>query len=313
MRYYQADLDKAISNFKLQNVSNSKIAIIGVFDGMHAGHVFIISKLQQIAKELKLYPILINFHPRPKDFIRNYSSQTLLITTSQRIKQFQKFPEVGCMLLEFNQKIKNLTAQQFFSKLKRKLNIVHWLFGEDSVLGSDRADINQIKLICKKLDIAVSIVATVNDNGKKISSHQLVDKLQTGDIIAFNKLFGRNYSIEGKVVEGNKRGTKLGFPTTNIIPCKELVLPKFGVYATNTIYNGESKPSATFVGTNPVFGGEESVVETFIFDFDKNIYGEQVEIEFCHFVREEQNFDSQEKLVKQMYLDIQKIKKLTVK
>ena len=257
---------------------------IGNFDGLHLGHM---SLINQVYKS-ELAKGIITFTNHPSSYVSNEIKQ--ILSLEDKIKELSNLDYL--IILDFNEELKNLSADDFI-KFLQKNNIKEVVCGKDFRFGKNR--IGDINLLAKnfKLDVKDDVYL----EGVKVSSTLIRTKLKLGEIETVNKLINRIYKISGKVVDGNKQGRKIGFPTANLEPYDYLI-PSTGVYATKVLIDGKLYNSMTNIGHNPTFNMSENLkVETYILDFDKDIYGEEISIYFYKKIRDEKKFDSVSKLV----------------
>lgn len=296
-----------ISDHKKINF-NTGVAL-GNFDGIHLGHQNLINTMINRSKELGLKSSLLLFDKHTKATTDN--NQPKIITTNE--KKFKIAEKLGIdiiYIMKFDKNIMKLSAEEFvkdiiIDKMNSKLLVV----GFDYRFGYNALGNSQTLLeLGKKYDIEVEIIEAIQNNEEIIGSTEIRNLIMEGNITKANKFLGRPYSIIGKVIPGKNRGNKLGFPTANINVDLNHVIPKNGVYKTNTILNGISYLSATNIGYNPTFNENMLKIETYILDFNKKIYGENIEIEFINFLRNDIKFQNKDDLIKQMKIDIENIK-----
>lgn len=289
---------------------DAKTAIaLGNFDGIHIGHQELIKTMVLEAKKLGLKSSLLLFRSHTKSVIENNAPK--MITNNDQ--KFRIAKELGVdliYLLDFDDKVMKLTGEEFVKEIIiNKMNGKLIIAGFDYRFGHKASgDANYLKELGDKYDIHVIILDPVEDNLNVVSSSMIRDLISEGKVELANKLLGRPYSIIGKVVTGSNRGSKLGFPTANIKLSNNFIIPRSGVYASNTIIDGKRFLSATNIGFNPTFDEKLLKIETYILDFEEDIYGKILEIEFIEFLRDDIKFNNVEDLIKQMDLDIENIR-----
>ena len=279
---------------------------MGNFDGLHLGH----KKLIHLAKPPKLnckFGVL-TFDPHPREFFsREQSSFRLMSQTAKRMK----LKELGIdVLLEvpFNEELSLLEPATFVENvLFSYFKLSHLVIGEDFKFGHQRkGDANLLKSLCATLGIKVTILPLVRNDNFEISSTAIRQALKTGETIKVAEMLGDWYSITGSVIEGDKRGRTLGYPTINL-DISDLHLPRFGVYsAVVKILNGKNEGSysaAVSIGERPTYGIKQPNLEAHLLDFKDDIYGELVSVYLVSFQRDEIKFNSSEDLILQMKLD----------
>lgn len=278
---------------------------IGNFDGFHLGHKSIIRNTLKISAEKSLGSVLITFNPNPRIF---FNSEDKLIYSDLRKKkvlestginkiEYIKFPEVF-----------SLKGQEFIDKYLLDIYSMRYLIvGDNFRLGKGREwDIKRISEYGIINGFEVKVVSPENYQGTKISSSTIRHLLRKGDLRIANKMLGMEYLSEGSVMKGNRIGTRLGFPTINIVD-NRCLLPN-GVYMSRVLFNGDYYRSATYIGDNPTISKTERKIETYLFNFDKQIYDENVEIHFLKFIRGEKKFSSEKELISQIEEDVNTIK-----
>ncbi len=281
--------------------STPKAITIGNFDGVHKGHQELLNQTRKIARENNLESLIFTFDkfPReifnPKDFHRLYNNENK--------ESFFKSYEIDTMLsIDFNE-IMNVDAERFCEDiLIDQLNLKFLVIGDNFRFGKNRSgDTNLLKNYQDDRSFELIIPDSVLYKNESISSSRIRNFLQEGDINAANECLGKEYMISGTVVSGEKLGRKLGYPTANISLDHDY--PLDGVYLTKTILDKKNYLSLTSIGDKPTFNGSEKLLEVFILDFDKDIYGEKLEICFLEEIRKQIKFNNQDELIKQMNED----------
>ena len=179
------------------------------------------------------------------------------------------------------------------------------LMGPDSAVGHNRqGDINFLRQLGPQLGFWVEEVQPFVLDGSPVQSRRIREEIGWGDVSAGTRLLGRNFSLTGKVVLGDRRGTDLGFPTANLEIASEVIIPGDGIYATWAIIDGVRHPSATSIGVRPTFGSGERLVEAYVMDFDADLYGKHMSVEFVRKLRDQENFSTVEALVEQIKRDV---------
>lgn len=280
---------------------------IGTFDGVHRGHKKLFTSLKREAKNLGLSPLALVFQMPPKNILNNNLEQSVLLDLKQK-KELLK--DIQTVYLDFN-KIKDLSADVFFDTLIKKYKMGAIIVGKDFAFGKNRqGNIPFLREKCKQNDIKLFIIDFEEEGQSKISSSRLRTALKAGEIIAFNKMLGRPFSLEGKVIYGNQLGRKIGFPTANLDIKKEQVLPH-GVFAVVVYLDGKKYKGICNIGLKPtVTINGLPTVEVFIFDFNKDIYGQILRVEFIQKIRDEKKFSGLDELTKQINNDCCTAKKI---
>ncbi|MDX2083394.1 MAG: bifunctional riboflavin kinase/FAD synthetase [Rickettsiales bacterium] len=300
---------------QIKSVSNGLSLSIGNFDGVHLGHKKIISEVKKVAAEKKLFSAILTFEPHPIAFLKNQYAKDFRITSlAQKLEIFREQKIDYAILLPFNQKIAAIEAEDFISQiLVKSLNVKHLSVGYDFIFGKNRqGNFSLLKSAAQKFDFSLNEVSAFTKY-EQVCSSSLVRKLiNEGEIIAANNFLGRNFSVSGAVINGKKMANKIGFATANLMVKPYMVKPKFGVYKTITFIPALQKKflSITNFGIKPTFDGINlPLIETHILNFNQNIYGKKIIVEFVDFIREEQKFESIEELKLQIERDLEKINK----
>jgi riboflavin kinase/FMN adenylyltransferase len=214
--------------------------------------------------------------------------------------------------ITFDQEVADLTAKDFLRLLKNRLGMKGLVVGPDFQMGKNReADTAKLATLGSELGFDLEVVDVQTKGGNQVRSTMIRSLISNGDVKNASVMLGRKFSLEGSVITGMKRGKSLGFPTANLKINKDIARPSNGIYATVAMVSGVRYPAATSVGTNPTFGGKEQTVETYILDFDKNIYGQSLSISFYEKLRNELTFNSVDNLIAQVKSDVSEVRKLT--
>lgn len=282
---------------------------LGNFDGLHIGHQQLIKTMVKESRRLGLKSSLLLFKSHTKSTI-NKKTPDMLTANEQK---FQIAEELGVdiiYLLDFDEKVMRLSGEEFVKEIiLKKMNGKLLVCGFDYRFGHKASgDSKYLTELGAQYNIHVIVLEPVHKDSNVISSSLIRDLISNGKVKHASELLGRHYSMIGRVIPGSNRGSKLGFPTANIEPIGDYVIPKTGVYLTNSIFNNNRYVSATNIGYNPTFNEEKLKIETYILDFKADIYGENLEIEFIDFLRDDIKFNNVEDLIKQMHLDIEIIK-----
>lgn len=300
------DQSKIIEFSELDHMGYEKTCItIGNFDGVHLGHQAIISQMVKQANSQGNPLIVITFFPNPYDFF-NPKIKSFYLSTPKEKETLLLGLGVGHVLtFQFDRAFANLTPKEFLSELKAKLALETLVVGEDFALGKNRqGTIPVIREIGKELSFQLKVLPSVSLGNMEISSTKVRKCLDDGDVACAAKLLGRYYGILGIVTHGSDRGSRIGLPTANIIHWPKKKLPAIGVYATHVNLREKRYKGITNVGIRPTF--EEQTlpnVETHIFDFDDDIYGEEMRLEFIEKIRDEKKFSGVEAFLAQIEKD----------
>ncbi len=281
------------SDLKPQPFKNSFITI-GNFDGVHLGHQAIIYHMLQEAKP-KLSPVIVvTFFPNPHDYFNPKIENQYLSTPAEKSAKLLELGVDSVITFEFNREFANLSPITFMSGLIDKLGLCVMVVGPDFAFGKDRQGTGSIlQTIGHDYSLSIETVQPVVYKDQDVSSTKIRHFLDEGNVVCAAKLLGRYYTLSGLVVHGSDRGSKLGLPTANLLCWPRKKKPAVGVYATRVTYNNRVFQGITNVGYRPTFEVQSlSNIETHILDFDGNIYGEKLTLEFIDKIRDEQKFDS---------------------
>ncbi|NLV88070.1 MAG: bifunctional riboflavin kinase/FAD synthetase [Tissierellia bacterium] len=287
---------------------NTAIAL-GNFDGLHLGHRKLINAMVSRSREIGVKPSLLLFKNHTKTTI-NKNKPKIITNNEQKFRIAEELGIEIIYLIDFDENIMKLSGEEFVTNIiLEKMNSKLVTVGFDYRFGYKASgDSNYLIELGKKYDFDVIVVEPVYVDNKVVSSSSIRELISVGKIEETTKKLGRPYSFLGKVIPGSNRGNKLGFPTANIELIDNYVVPKTGVYVTNTIIDNKRYISATNIGYNPTFNENVLKIETHILDFEDKIYGKIIEIEFLEFMRDDIKFDDPEDLIDQMRLDIELIK-----
>lgn len=295
----------SLDNFELLNRMKGSAIAIGNFDGFHLGHKRIIEHLKIIAQKKNLLSIILTFTPNPKIFFKR---EMHLIHTDAQKKEILEGLEVHqVVMLNFNE-IVNLSNEDFLKDyLINKYQMKHIVMGQNFRFGKGRiGNIEFLRRMADQWNFDLTVVNSVVTQKHRISSTSIRRKIEETKIEEANQMLGREYSIDGIVVEGDKIGMELGFPTINL-NTENTLLPE-GVFKTKVEIDNKVYNSITYIGYRPSFSGKEKKVESHIFNFNQNVYGKRVKIIFQRKVRDDMKFDSKLSLIEQIKKDIENIK-----
>jgi riboflavin kinase/FMN adenylyltransferase len=292
-----------------ENRFNTAVAL-GNFDGIHIGHQQLIKTMVKKSEELSLKNSLLLFKNHTKTVI-DHNRPKVITNNDQKLKIAKDLGVNLIYTMDFNEEVMKLSGEEFvknilIDRIRAKLLVVgfDYRFGYKA---SGNAD--YLKELGNKLNFQVEVVRPVYENNQIVSSTTIRNLISQGHIRQANNMLGRNYTLIGTVISGKNRGNKLGFPTANIDPIDNYVLPETGVYKTNTIVDGCKYLSVTNIGYNPTFNEDVLKIESHILDFSDNIYGKKLEIEFIDYIREDIKFTNKDELIYQINKDIELVKK----
>lgn len=288
---------------------------LGNFDGVHRAHEFLITELINECKKRKIKSMIHTFRKHPGNVLEGNKIK-LISSLERRIERFRELG-IDCLcLVDFTPEFADMSARTFIKKiLKGKYNAALVVTGFNYKFGKGgKGDTALLEKMGKELDFDVITVPAVKLDNQIISSTLIREKIHQGHMESARNMLGRNYSIRGKVEYGNRIGREIGFPTANIRPIKDFVLPKSGVYYTKTLIDGILYDSITNIGSKPTVSTQNNVmIETHIFKFDGWLYGRNIEVHFVKMMREEKKFSSIKALKRNIISDIKQVKKQFIK
>jgi len=301
----------------LHNLDHShwgSVLTIGNFDGVHKGHQAILQRLEQCAADHQEPSTVMIFEPHPEELFNRDNSPARLTRLREKLTQFKAFNVDRVVLVKFNQQFAQMTAEHFVTDLLLdRLGVKHLIIGDDFHFGYKRQGNYQLLTrMADEYQFHLENTCTLSLGEERISSTAVRQALTSGDMNKAEALLGRVFSMSGRVFHGDKRGRQIGFPTANLLLHRN-VLPLNGVFAVNLILNeGKSNRSEhqgiANIGSRPTVDGLREQLEVHLFDFDADIYGKAVTVEFLQFVRSEQKFSGLEQLQVQIEKDVASVK-----
>ena len=292
-------------NIENSNSANPAILTIGTFDGVHLGHKKIIKKLVKSAKEKKLRSCILTFFPHPRNFLSKSNDLKMINTIREKKEILDELGVDELIIQEFNDDFSNLSANEFIRHLLKFCEIKEIIVGYNHKFGKDReAGIDELKVYGKKYGFDVCEIDAFDINQINISSTKIRNAIGAGEVELCNEYLGYNFSIDGNIVKGKSIGKKIGFRTANIrVEENYKIIPKNGVYFVSCKIKNIQKFGMMNIGFNPTFGNKKLTIEVNIFDFNQDVYDENIKIEFIKFIRNEMKFQNIGELIKQIKID----------
>ena len=280
-------------------------ASIGMFDGVHCGHKSLIDRLRREAEAQHLIPAVITFRTHPANVLRPEHGVEMLMTLDQRLKALSDAGVNNVILMDFDQKLASLSAKEFMELLVKEYGVRLLLIGFNHRFGHNRSEsFNDYARYGKELGIQVVQGEEMTSAGMAVSSSQVRQLLSKGWVETATRMLGSYFTIKGTVVHGFGNGRKIGFPTANVGELPEhQFIPAIGVYATIVWLDGMRYHGMANIGTRPTFNNGGLSVEVHILDFDQDIYGKQIEVQFVKMIRPEVKFNSVADLIAQLKKD----------
>ena len=283
---------------------DKSVVTIGKFDGIHKGHEVLIEKAVDYSKQEKLTSIVFTFKNSPISYFSNIITREI-ITEVEKMNKLESLGVDVTIDIPFNKDMAEISAEDFVKEiLVNKLGAKKLIIGHDFAFAKKREGTPPVlKVLGKKYGFDVEVIAPVVINNIRVSSTHVKDLIYAGRVDEVKKYLGRNYTIEGMVIHAKQLGRTLGFPTANLKLQENLIIPKRGIYATKVHIGDEVYVGATNIGYNPTVNGEKMSVETNILQFDKDIYGKTIKLEFLERIRDEKKFKDLNELKIQLKMD----------
>jgi len=281
------------------------VLTIGVFDGVHLGHKYLLSQLKEHARQEDWLSGVVTFRQHPQAVLSSQTKLPCLTDLTQRIRLLKNEGIEAIITLSFTRELAQLSTHQFVGLLKKYLRMRGLVIGPDFALGRNReGDTDTLRGLGPNMDFSVTVVSPVVVNGEVVSSTAIRNALAEGDMQRVRNLIGRPFSLHGRVITGAGRGVELGFPTANLDVDSQQALPPDGVYATWAYIDGKAYQSMTNIGRRPTFGGGKRAVEVYILDYHGELYGRELRIDIIERLRSEERFNTAEELKRQVAEDI---------
>ena len=264
-----------ISDLKELVAGLPAVVTIGVFDGVHRGHQALIGQVVERAHAIGGTSVVLTFHPHPRAVLRPDVPTFVLTSLSERLRLIADLGVDTVATLEFTRELSLLSAEEFLDLLQAHVNMHELWVGDDFALGHHRSGtVARLSELGAERGFIVHPVAQFGDGGERISSSRVRDLITAGDVEQAARLLGRYPFIAGTVIAGLQRGRTLGFPTANLALNAAYLLPADGIYAVYAELDGVRLPAVANIGVRPTFGNNERLVEAYILDFDRMIYGQ---------------------------------------
>ena len=292
-------------------VLHGSVIALGNFDGLHLGHAAIINETFRLARAAGAPAALLTFEPHPRRVFKPDLPTLRLFSLAEKARRLRAMGLTFLRVVRFTPGFARTTAEQFVvGLLQGRLHVSHVVTGEDFIFGHNRAgNAAYLREMAVKHGFGYTACAEVSVGGERCSSSRIRALLESGNVRCAQTLLGRPYSITGRVQSGDKRGRTIGFPTANIIPCR-LFTPAAGVYAVQAHVRGQYIKGVANLGLRPTFGGTRLQLEVHLFDWQEDIYGESIRVEFMDFIRPERKFSGVDALKEQIKEDVLQARRL---
>lgn len=291
-----------LSRVKMQRES---LLTIGAFDGVHRGHQHLIRNLVHRARQTERLAAVLTFYPHPRTVLMPSRPFQYLTSPGEKAALFERLGLDLAAIVPFTLEMASTSAQGFLAEVQERFQMQELWVGRDFTLGRNReGDVAELRRLGLTMGFEVRVVDPLTWGGEVISSSRIRHLLHEGQVREAARLLGRPYAISGRVVEGARRGKGLGFPTANIQVLPERLVPARGVYATFSWVGDERHPSVTNIGTCPTFGDGDFRLESFLLEYEGDLYGFDLVVEFVARLRDERRFPGPEALSSQVAQDV---------
>jgi riboflavin kinase / FMN adenylyltransferase len=291
---------------KIRDCHQNAVVTIGNFDGVHLGHQRLMGALNQKARALSKPSMVITFEPLPSEYFSPEKSLARLTPLREKLLLFEKLQIDYVLCLKFNRKLVNCSAEKFINEiLIERIKVSHLIVGEDFRFGKDRkGDVALLRKASQKNGFTLEIMQKMTEEGERISSTRIRTALHASNFDLAKRLLGRDYTIQGRVVHGEKRGRTLGFPTANV-GLQRIKPPLSGVFAVQVFGLGEIPVlGVANIGQRPTLQGSKKLLEVHLFDFNACIYDRQIVVMPLKKLRDEKKFPSVAALSAQIAEDV---------
>jgi riboflavin kinase/FMN adenylyltransferase len=284
------------------------VITVGTFDGVHRGHWAVLQEIRRRARESRRRSVLVTFHPHPLKIVRPDHAPLLLTTPVEKKEILAETGLDYAVFLSFNHVLASYSPRRFVEEiLLGRLGVEELVIGYDHGFGKGRSgDVETLQQIGEELGFGVDVVSPVRAHETPVSSSRIRKALLDGDVEAARVALGRPYCIRGLVIRGEGRGRSLGFPTANLwVPVNGKLIPPPGVYAVRGCLRTGVFDGAIHIGPRPTFTGSRPTIELHLLDFEGDLYGDEIRVEFIRYLREVRPFSSASALVEQLRSDVE--------
>ncbi len=283
---------------------------IGVFDGVHLGHQALFQTAINVARRRNLDSAVVTFRNHPLTVLSPTFQPRYLMDLQTRVQSIAALGIDHTVAINFTREVSQLRAREFVHRLSEGLNMKALICGQDFALGKNReGDLETLTNLGSEYGYDVICQDVIQHGDLTVSSTAIRQALAEGNVELALRLMSRPFRLSGTVVVGDKRGRLLGFPTANVDVPPDRALLADGIYATRTILEDRCLDSITYIGNKPTFDGQKRATEVFIFDFDEDIYGRSIHIDFLAQVRGDMRFSGAQQLIDQMNIDVEMARK----
>ncbi|WP_294362872.1 bifunctional riboflavin kinase/FAD synthetase [uncultured Clostridium sp.] len=293
-----------IDDIIMDNKESDNYVALGSFDGLHYGHLSLVRKTVEVAREKNGKSMVFTYKNHPKTIVKPDSVPKLIMDLDTKLEYLEEENVDIVVLRSFTKEFMSMEAENFIKLLCEDYNVKGIVVGFNFRFGhKNLGNVDVLKNLQKKYGYELYIMDSYTYKGNAISSTRIRNCILEGEVKEATNMLSKPYSIKGKVIHGRHIGRRIGFPTANLEFNEKMVIPGKGVYYTNVKYKDRVFKGITSVGNNPTVNGKELTIETFILNFDKMIYDEELKVYFIEKIRGEMKFDSIDKLVAQIKKD----------
>lgn len=293
-----------IDDIIMDNKESDNYVALGSFDGLHYGHLSLVRKTVEVAREKNGKSMVFTYKNHPKTIVKPDSVPKLIMDLDTKLEYLEEENVDIVVLRSFTKEFMSMEAENFIKLLCEDYNVKGIVVGFNFRFGhKNLGNVDVLKNLQKKYGYELYIMDPYTYKGNAISSTRIRNCILEGEVKEATNMLSKPYSIKGKVIHGRHIGRTIGFPTANLEFNDKMVIPGKGVYYTNVKYKDRTFKGITSVGNNPTVNGKELTIETFILNFDEMIYGEELKVYFIGKIRGEMKFDSVDKLVAQIKKD----------
>ncbi|GAB6170129.1 bifunctional riboflavin kinase/FAD synthetase [Clostridium carnis] len=277
---------------------------LGSFDGLHLGHLSLVKKAVEVAREKNGNSMVFTYKNHPRALINPEKAPKLIMDLYSKLEILEnEFIDIVA-LREFTKPFMSMSPEEFVKMLCDDYNVRGIIVGFNFKFGyKNIGDVSLLEKLKDKYKYELYVMKPYKYKNDVISSTRIRNSIIEGNVLEATKMLSKPYSIKGEVVHGKKLGRTIGFPTANLSFNSKMIIPKIGVYYTNIIWNKKKYKAITSVGNNPTVNGQQLTIETYILDFKEEIYGQEIEVAFIERIRDEKKFESLDALVEQLKKD----------
>ena len=283
------------------------VATIGNFDGVHLGHQAVIGQLAEKSDELCLPTVVITFEPQPMEYFMPGQTPARLTRLREKVQALRRFRVDRILCMPFNSRLAAMPAEEYIRRvLVEGLAVKYLVVGDDFRFGKDRVgDFDMLRKAGEAFGFQVVNMHTFMIDNQRVSSTRVREALNKGELAEAERLLGRSYRMSGRVAHGEKLGRQLGYPTANIHVHRKAT-PLQGIFVVEVFgIEGEPLPGVASLGTRPTVDGKKTILEVYLFDFDRDIYGKHLQVSFLHKLRDEERFSTLDALTIQIAKDVE--------